>query len=198
METQKFYVGPRGVDHVVIDEMKTWGGAEVVVVHYDGGFQELMTKKTYELISTPEPSDFTMIRNKKLAAITKELYPLLATYISSLGGTVEEVKASRTEFLQKSIALITEYDIKASEIEPLLNPINTEIQGVINTIGGELDNTFNRATNYLWTKDDTQFIPGTNMMLERTLLEATKVTQIIPAPVSQPAPATDDKQPTNQ
>lgn len=180
MDTQKFYVGPRGVDHVVIDDMKTYSGAEVVVVHYDGGFHELMSKKTYELISSTEPGNFTAIRNKKIAAILKEMYPILVEYLSSINGTVDEVKQARTSFLQKSISMITEYDIKVNEMDALINPINAEIQGLVNSLGSELDNIFHRASNYLWTKDDTEFVPGANMMMERTLLEATKVNQTIP------------------
>ena len=91
METQKFYIGPRGVDFIVADETKTFGGNEVVVVNYDGGYKEVMSKKTYELISTTEPGDLTITRNKKLGAISAELYPLIAEFISSLGKPIEEV-----------------------------------------------------------------------------------------------------------
>lgn len=180
MSTPKFYVGPRGVDHVVIDEMKTYSGQDIVEVHYDGGYKELMTKKSYELVSSPEPSDFTMVRNKKLNAISAELFPLIANFIALLAKPADEIKKARTEFLQATIAVIAEYDLKVSEIEALLNPIAAEIQSLVNIISSELDNTFNRATNYLWTKDDSQFIPGTNMMMERTLLEATKINKTIP------------------
>lgn len=200
------YVGPRGVTHVVIDEMKTYSGAEVVTVHYDGGYSELMTKKTYELVSTKEPSDYTAIRNVKYAAMNKEIYPIIAEYVLAIApnvGLADAKKDARHDFLGKALAMMTEFDIKVSEIESFLNPIIAELNGAVNAIGYEMDNTFNRATNYLWTKNDGDFIPGTNMILERTLLEAKKVNSEIPAPAAtgveevkadEAAPTTDESE----
>jgi len=183
----KQYVGPRGVMAVVIEADKTYSGADVVTVNYDGGYSELMTKKTYELVATNEPSDFTAVRNKKFNAMYNEIYPLIAEYLLNITKSNEDKSAARQSFLEKAMALLTEFDIKVSEIEPFLNQIIAELNGATNAIGYELDNTFNRASNFLWTKKDTDFIPGTNMMMERSLLEAKRVTSIIPAVVVEAA-----------
>lgn len=183
MQTKK-YVGPRGVENVVIEEMKTYSGAEVVTVHYDGGHKELMTKKAFELLMTEEPSDLTSVRNKKMKAMSSELYPLISEYILTIKDNLDEKKDARVSFLGKALALITEYDLKVSEVEPLLNPIVAEIASAMNAINYEIDNILNRATNFLWTKNDAEFVPGVNMMMERTLLEAKKVSAEIPQPVN--------------
>lgn len=179
---QKMYVGPRGVQTVAIEEMKTASGADVVTVYYDGGYSELMTKKTYELISSTKPTDFTAIRNKKFIEMTKELYPMIAEYITYIVSdmTPENKSSARHIFLNKVMSILTEYNISVAEVEPFLNPFLAEFTGLINSISFEIDNTFNRATNYLWTKNDKDFVPGTDMMSERTLLEAQKVNREIP------------------
>ena len=70
--------------------------------------------------------------------------------------------------LKDVIAVIVEHDIKAEEIEHLKQGIESE-----------LFNSFNRATHYLWTKDDKSFTPGANVVLERSLLEADVVIKSI-------------------
>lgn len=181
MQTKK-YIGPRGVDSVVIEEMKTYSGAEVVTVHYDGGYKELMTKKTFELVASEEPSDYTAVRNKKFDAMSVEFYKLLGDYFLAISTDPTNKKDARHSFLEKAMSMINEYDIKVAEIEPFLNAFIAESTSAVNAVGYEIDNAFNRATNYLWTKDDAQFVPGTNMMMERTLLESKRITSEIPAP----------------
>lgn len=61
----------------------------------------------------------------------------------------------------KILAIIAEYDLKAGEIDELNR-----------AIGMELFNGFNRATHFLWSKDDKSFVPGTNVILDKSLLEA--------------------------
>lgn len=181
METEKTYVGPRLVTMVVLqDDLKTYGQNDVLVVHYDGGYKETLTKRTYELVRTPEPSDFTMVRNKKFAAMTRDIYKVLAQYLINASDEAAEIKPLRTKFLQDAIVVVSEYDLKVMEVDAFLNPMQAEIIGVLNTLGAEFDNTMYRATNWLWTQDDTQFIPGVNVMEERTLLESKKVISQIP------------------
>lgn len=185
-QTQKFYVGPRGVETVVIEDIKTYGGNDVVMVHYEGGYKELMTKKVYELVSSTTPSDFTAVRNKKFQAMQEGFNPVIVKYYSTKIDSDESAKTARITFLQEGLAAISEYDIKSSEIEPFFNSINAEMAGLVNGIIFELDNNFNRATNFLWVKNDSDFIPGTNMMMERTLLESKKIIQEIPVKVEEP------------
>ena len=177
MSEEKKFVGPRAVAMVVVDEMKTYGGNDIVVVHYEGGDKEIMPKKTYELVSSLEQGDFTKVRDKKLDAILSEIYPLIGDYLKTLSKGGEEVKNARTEFLQKAIASISEWDVKVSETETLLNAIQAETLGFVNALGFEIDSNFNRATNFLWTNNDKEFIPGVNAMNGRTLLEAQKITK---------------------
>lgn len=167
---------------VVVDEMTTPGGAEVVVVHYDGGHQEMMPRKTYELVATNTVADFTTIRDKKFDAILHELYPIIGEYLVNFSKKETTKGIARTELLQKTMATLQEYDAKAAETEVLLNSIEAEVTGIINAMSFEIDNIFNRATNFLWTGDDKQFIPGVNAMMECTLLGARKVTSKIPVP----------------
>jgi hypothetical protein len=183
MFPEKKFVGPRAVKTVVVDSVKTYSGAEVVVVHYEGGLQELMPKKTFELIATTEPSDFTIVRNKKLDAILAELYPVIAEYLKCISGGTEEKKKARTELLQKSLSVISEWDIKLSEAEAMFNAIDGEIAGLLNAIDYEVSGVFNRATNFLWTRDDSGFVPGVNVMSDRTILEAKKINEQIPIKV---------------
>jgi hypothetical protein len=35
-----------------------------------------------------------------------------------------------------------------------------EIESLMRQFAGSMDDTYNRAQNYLWTKDDSKFIPG--------------------------------------
>jgi hypothetical protein len=178
--TKKF-IGPRMVTEVTVDEqVKTYGGNEVVVVNYDGGYKETMTKKTYDLLVSQEPSDFTKIREKKFKSIYEDFYPMLCKFLSSVVKTDEEKKQARLSFIQDCLAVFSEYDLKVSEVSPLLDPVFSEVNIIINALANELDNYFNRATNFLWTRDDAQFVPGVNIMNERTMIEAKKISETIP------------------
>lgn len=103
-ETEKtFFVGPRKVSHVVLEEIKTHGGNEVVTVHYDGGHKELMPKSAYEALITDAPTDFSVLGKKKIGMITKEV-----------------------------LAVIAEHDLKGDEIETLTNSISNELYNSFN------------------------------------------------------------------
>lgn len=179
MQTQKF-VGPRAVSQVVIDEMKTYGGNEIVNVHYDGGHVELMSKRTFELVATEEAKDFNYVRETKFAELKKSLYPIVARIIARMGES-EEVKGQvRTTGLQEILAEISEIDIKDSEQKVFFDSMSVEFIGLTNAVMFELSNEFARATNWLFTKDDKQFVPGMDVMHDRTYLEMKKVVATIP------------------
>ena len=141
---KSLFVGPRKVSHVVAEEMKTYGGNDVVTVHYEGGYSELMPKKSYEAVVTEAPTDFTALGAKKVAITTKEV-----------------------------LAVLAEHHIRGDEIETITNSIQNELY-----------NSFNKATHILWTGESKTFTPGTNAVLERSLLEAHKV--IISTPNDEP------------
>ena len=67
------------------------------------------------------------------------------------------------------LAVLAEHDVKAQDIEAIKQSLETELY-----------NSFNRVTHYLWTKDDKSFIPGNNVVMERSLLEADIVIKSIP------------------
>lgn len=127
------FVGPRKVFTVSISEtLKTNGGNDVVEINYEGGFREIMSKKTFEIIVSDKPCDLTQLREKRIAPLIAQLMDVVA-----------------------------ENDIKAADIET----VKTRFEG-------ELYNSFNRATHYLWTKDDASFAPGFNVVSDRSILEA--------------------------
>lgn len=64
--------------------------------------------------------------------------------------------------------IIEEYNIPVGDINALLQEI-----------GREVDSHFARATNWLWTKDDSRFVPGFNPMEDITLSMAREVTDNI-------------------
>lgn len=50
--------------------------------------------------------------------------------------------------------------------------IYCDIPYIMKEIHNRLNTSFERATNYLWTKDDSQFIPGVSELTNRSLIEA--------------------------
>lgn len=79
--------------------------------------------------------------------------------------------------LEQLLAVLAEHDIKGGEIEMITKGLDNE-----------LFNAFNKATHLLWTGGDTNnFTPGSNTVLERSLLEADRVIK------SFPDQKTDDK-----
>jgi hypothetical protein len=72
------------------------------------------------------------------------------------------IRDQRYAPLLKDIAsLCLEYDV-----------IHSDINALAEAIKNKLEAAFARATNYLWTKDDAQFIPGMPALSFRSLLEA--------------------------
>lgn len=68
------------------------------------------------------------------------------------------------------LAVLAEHDVKGSEIETITNALSNE-----------LFNAWNKATHLLWTKGDSNsFTPGSNSVLERSLLEADRVIKSYP------------------
>lgn len=63
--------------------------------------------------------------------------------------------------ISELVDVMVEFDIKSEDLEALFIKLKDHFTDI-----------FNRATNFLWTGDDTQFIPGTNPSMERSILEA--------------------------
>lgn len=75
------------------------------------------------------------------------------------------VRNKRYEELLKEISgLCLEYDI-----------VYNDIGSVTLALKDKLEAAFDRATNFLWTKDDDQCVPGYNPLSLRTLLETEEI-----------------------
>lgn len=137
----KRFIGPRAVAMVAEEaEIKTPAGADVVTIHYEGGFTEMMPKLSFEFLVLDQPTDWNDLRRRKLH-----------------------------EMQEAILAVVAERDFKAGEVDAL--KIGLE---------NSLLNSFNRATHFLWTKDDPSFVPGYNVVLDRSLLETELVLRTIP------------------
>lgn len=174
------FVGPKKVGTVIVDSLKTFGGNEVVIVHYENGDKEMMPKATFELVSTDIASDYTSVRAKKFAQLRLVLSPILAECFSHNGESEEVKKEKRTEMLKKALSAISEIDIKDSEVQPFFDQMLADFNSIINGVMYEFSTAMGRAINFLWTKDDTRFVAGTDVMYDRTYLEAKKIAQEIP------------------
>lgn len=172
---QEQYIGPKKVSVVVVDDMKTYSGADVVVVHFENSEKKLMSKKTFEMVVTEKPTDYTSVRDKKLKALYKETFPIIAEVVAVLGEDDATIQSKKTEVKQKILTLLSDIDTSDLEIERYLNDMQALLATVPQSIEYEWNNTFGRVVNFLWTKDDTQFIPGTNVLADRTFLEAKKI-----------------------
>lgn len=62
------------------------------------------------------------------------------------------------------LEVLAEWNLKGDDVESLTN-----------SIANEMFNSFNKATHYLWTGSLNSFTPGSNSVLERSLLEAHKI-----------------------
>ena len=101
-------------------------------------------------------------------SIPKKTYDILVATESKDWNELQKVKFK--PIIQDILNVLTSYDLKATELDELLR-----------SVGAEVDNSFNRAVSYLWTKDDSLFVPGFNPMMERTLLESLQIVEDIPA-----------------
>lgn len=168
------FIGPRKVENIQTLEVVSFTGGEVYKVLYVGGDTEIMSQKTFDLVVTEEPSDYTSVRDKQFEAFNEDFYPLLGGYISSLNEKDETVaKENRTKFLQGALILVAEYSIKQRDIDVLFEKMAGLItKETFNAIGNSINENYNRVTNFVWTGDDRKFIPGTNPLDEVTFLEA--------------------------
>lgn len=82
-------------------------------------------------------------------------------------------KRKFTPLIQDMLAVVMEYDIMLYEIESLMRQL-----------AGSMDDTYGRAENYLWTKDDTKFIPGVGPLDMIPLSAAQEIIRKIPVSVA--------------
>ena len=175
--TEVCYVGPRKVERLEVLDVKTYKDTVVFRVHFAGGFSQILTQKTFNIVKTSEPKDYNYIRDTKYEVLFKELYPLVGKHFSSYGEelTTEEKASKRKEILTEMISLACEYDLTVTEIGGVLNILNNESNNLFSALGYQIDNAYDRATNFLWSGDDTTFIPGYDQSKELTLVQAKQV-----------------------
>lgn len=176
------FVGPRKVESLEVLDTTTYKGTVVFRVYYAGGFSQVLTQKTFNTVKTSEPKDHNYIRDTKYEALFKELYPLVGKHFTSYGSdmTTEEKAAERKEILTEMISLACEYDLSITEIEGVLNILNNEANNLFSALGYQIDNAYDRATNFLWSGDDKTFIPGYDQSKDLTLVQAKIVLDSIP------------------
>ena len=115
-------------------------------------------------LKTPEGKDIVEVTFKSKR---KKIYPSLALdyIVTNEASDHNNVQFKKfTPVIREFMKIVAEYDVSVGEIEALMRNLATNI-----------DNTFNRATNYLWTKDDKRFAPGFDPMYEVSLLQAHRV-----------------------
>lgn len=75
------------------------------------------------------------------------------------------------------VDILKEYDLPAAQFGYALQ-----------CVAGSINNEFDRALNYLWTKDDSRYVPGFESANDATLLMAGRVISVIPAKADEPKP----------
>lgn len=117
-------------------------------------------------------------------SVPAEVMPMVTfeTLVSEQPKDWNWVRDQRYAELLKEIAgLCLEYDVVFSDIGALCQAIKNKLEA-----------SFDRATNYLWTKDDAQFIPGFPALAFRSLLQADAILKEIKTN-DQPKPETTEQ-----
>lgn len=194
--TEACFVGPRKVLDLEPMEVKTYEGTIVLLVNYEGGFSQLMTQKTFNAVKTFEPKDYNYIRDTKFKHVTRELYPLIGEHFAGYGveREKEEKGATRKDILSRMMSVCCEYDVTVGEMESLLQIMIGEANALFSSLGFQMDNSYDRATNFLWTGDDKTFVPGYNQSNDLTLVMAKRVIDGIPVPEDKEEVKTEDGQ----
>ncbi len=101
--------------------------------------------------------------------IRSELMPkaLFEKLISEAPYDYNALREKRTDQLLKDLTRVClEHAMKYSDLKYVCASLNNKLMAC-----------FDRATNFLWTKDDKQFVPGADPLDERTLLDAEVILQ---------------------
>ena len=107
--------------------------------------------------------------NGQRRIMPKKTFDLVCTDSPSTFDHVEKIKFET--MAKEIIQIILSYDIQLIETNRLIGYITNELQG-----------RFNRAQNYLWTKDDSKYIAGFDPTSFFTILEAERIIAEIKKP----------------
>lgn len=122
-----------------------------------------------EPYKTPRGADIVKVlyESKDLPAGTLEVMPkktfeLLVTDVAKDWNWVRETREQAV--LEELAGDLMEWDIQHEDIKHL-----------VTTLAEKLYTSFDRALNFLWTKDDSAFIPGKDILAYKTVLEADRI-----------------------
>jgi hypothetical protein len=115
----------------------------------------------------------------------KEFYvrDILDVIITDTPSDASKASQKRVEFIIDKVFndVLKEFDARALDMESIA-------RGIIM----QFDNHLNRAENYLWTKNDKEYVPGFNPMYERSLFDAERINNSIPKDESIESPFSPD------
>ena len=130
---------------------------------------KVVTKEIDKDIKTPNGGEIYLITYENGV---KELMPKKTFDLFSTPGPVDFTSYRNLKHAQVAseiLAIIADYDVTFSDLKNLLQIV----------VDSTNDN-FDRVSNFLWTGDDNQFIPGTDSLERRTFSEVQKFLNKIP------------------
>lgn len=118
---------------------------------------------------TPQGKDVIEVtfKNNKTRIYPIETLEYIVTDEESDANVVREKQL--TPIIRKVLGVLAEHDIKNGDIEMFFKQLATNI-----------DLAFGRAINYMWFKDDAEFVPGFDPQYDVSLLMAHNVIVGIP------------------
>lgn len=138
---------------------------------------------------TPNGKDVVKVylnrRVQPYEIVPKETFEELASAVP-----VEDTEFQKKRYdsiIKSFLALLVEKGIIYCDIPYLMKEIHNR-----------LNTAFERATNYLWTKDDTEFIPGIHELTNRSILEADVILREIKTNEPEKTTTTEEKADTQE
>lgn len=122
-----------------------------------------------DTVKTPAGNPVVRVHfaDKSVELMPKSSYELVVSTAASDANILREIKLM--DLTKQILKVIAENDLKLGEIDDLNR-----------RIGAALFENANRATNFLWTKDDKTFVPGFNCVLEQSVLDVEEILKTIP------------------
>lgn len=108
-----------------------------------------------------------LFTNGKKEIVTKKTFAISITEEQKDWNYLQEVKMKA--IMEEVMPIVFSYDLKMYEANALLS-----------TMGKNVKERYHRAINYLWTKDDTQYVEGSDPTDFFSLVEAEKTIKSIP------------------
>lgn len=77
------YIGSKKIENTKVD--KSLDGLEVVVVEYEDGLKDVFSKLMYDNIASEQPCDATLLREKRVEPVVKEVLTVLRNWGIKMG-----------------------------------------------------------------------------------------------------------------